>query len=77
MKSSALVLKENTRMWDAFLEKLSQAHDDSAVNAITKYITYKCFYDKLCYINEHGEKLEKPMSLATKMERLEFWQCWR
>ena len=65
-----LVLKEATPLWDAFLDKVSEADDDNAASIIVNYIAHKCFYDKLCHIDEYGEKLEKPMSLSTKMERL-------
>jgi hypothetical protein len=62
-----LVLREATPLWETFLDKVD---DNNAVSTIVNYIAHKCFYDQLCHINEYGEKLEKPMSLATKMERL-------
>ena len=65
--TTPVVLKEATHLWNDFIDKVSAGEEH---NSIMNYIAHKCFYNELLHIKEDGERLEKPMSLSFKMERL-------
>ena len=57
-------------LWDKFVEKLDMTASGSEGQQLMQFIQEKCFFGDLRYKKASGEWLEKPMSLAIKMECL-------
>ena len=64
---SLFVSTPNPPLWNAFIDKVSEGDE---CKSLMDYIGHKCFYDDLPHKNEYGERLENPMSLSLKMEKL-------
>ena len=62
-----VVPQEATQLWNDFLDSLPEGDERAS---LTDYIARVCFHGDLLLRNEDGERLENPMSVSFKMERL-------
>ena len=66
-----VMLRAATPLYDnliANLEPAARQHPQG--NGFIEYITKSCFFDNILTVDVYGERLEKPIPLAVKMERL-------
>ena len=66
-----VTLRAATPLYDnliANLEAAARQHPQG--NGFIEYITKSCFFDNILIVDVYGERLEKPIPLAVKMERL-------
>ena len=70
-RDDAITLRPATPLYDKLIAELENAaKQHSHGHAFIDYITRTCFYGDLCTKTFFGEKLEKPMPIAVKMEQL-------
>ena len=70
-RDDAITLRPATPLYDRLIAELENAtKQQSRGHEFIEYITRQCFYGSLCTKTFFGEKLEKPMPVAVKMEEL-------